>query len=58
MKKSIVVTVLVLVLSLVMSACGSAPQNGSEPQKKGKISLQFSIFFLIIKLSSAFLLGG
>ena len=39
MKKSIVVTVLVLVLSLVMSACGSAPQNGNEPQKKGKISL-------------------
>ena len=33
MKKSIVLTVLVLVLSLLMSSCGSAPQ------KKGKLSL-------------------
>jgi|GEM_PF-3003561 len=38
MKRSIVSTVLVLALSLIMFSCGSAPQNGSEPQK-GKLSL-------------------
>lgn len=39
MKKSIVLTVLVLVLSLVMSSCGSAPQNGETQHKKSKIDL-------------------
>jgi len=33
MKKSIVLTVLVLVLSLVMSSCGSAPQKGGKIER-------------------------